>query len=188
MCVHMYVCVCVCVCVWMGGLMRVCVWGGGGVLCVCPVSASVSVCAYACVCVCAANVRVEACTWDVQCLLGGSTSMCQGVVCMCHVHACLCVCVCFALFAITLLEKDEGGWGGRTEERRERNLFIKMAFGFGCLIWHDTWVCSWSLFECFYVISCVRNLSCICCDSAIMPGEGGGLSQGERERQSLFQY
>ena len=40
----------------------------------------------------------------------------------------------------------------------------------------------------FYVISSVRNLCCVCCDSAIMSGEGGGLRQGERERQGLFQY
>ena len=38
------------------------------------------------------------------------------------------------------------------------------------------------------MISSVRNVCCICCDSAIMPGEGGGLRQGERERQELFQY
>ena len=43
-------------------------------------------------------------------------------------------------------------------------------------------------FECFYVITIVRNPYCFCCDSAIMPGEGGGLRQGERERQGLFQY
>jgi len=41
-------------------------------------------------------------------------------------------------------------------------------------------------FECFYVITIVRNPYCFCCDSAIMPGEGGGLRQGER--QGLFQY
>ena len=42
------------------------------------------------------------------------------------------------------------------------------------------------LFECFYVITIVRNPYCFCCDSAIMPGEGGGLRQGERERQGYF--
>ena len=39
------------------------------------------------------------------------------------------------------------------------------------------------------VISGVRNLSCVCCDSAIiviMSGKGGRLRQGERERQGLF--
>ena len=43
---------------------------------------------------------------------------------------------------------------------------------------------------CFHEISSVRNRCCTCCDSAIMPGEGGlrGLRQGERERQGLFQY
>ena len=30
------------------------------------------------------------------------------------------------------------------------------------------------------VISSVRNLRCVCCDSAVMSGEGGGLRQGER--------
>ena len=39
-----------------------------------------------------------------------------------------------------------------------------MAFVFGFFIGHDTWVCNWPLFECFYVNSSVRNL---CCDSAI---------------------
>ena len=39
-----------------------------------------------------------------------------------------------------------------------------------------------------YLISSVRNLCCVCCDSAIMSGEGGGSRQGERERQGLFQY
>ena len=126
--------------------MCVCVCGGGGG-CVCVQCQPVCVCVHMPARVCAANVRVEACTWDVRCLLGGSISMCHGVVRMCHVQVCLCVCVCvcvcFALsFAITLLEKDGGVGGGRTEERRGRNLFIKMAFGFGCLIWHDTWVCS----------------------------------------------
>ena len=37
-----------------------------------------------------------------------------------------------------------------------------------------------------FVINSVRNLYCVCCDSAIMSGEGGGLRQGERERQGLF--
>ena len=64
---------------------------------------------------------------------------------------------------------------------------MKMAFVFGRLIWHDTWVCSRLLFECFDVISSVRNLCCVCCDSAIMSGEGGGRGKG-RERRRLLQY
>ena len=53
------------------------------------------------------------------------------------VRVCVCVCVCFALFEMYFV----GGGGGTEEERRE-NLFTKMAFVFGSLVWHDTWVCS----------------------------------------------
>ena len=56
---------------------------------------------------------------------------------------------------------------------------------FIALIGHDTWVCNWSLLGCLYVMNSVRNLCCVCCDSAFMSGEGGGLRQGERERQEL---
>ena len=40
----------------------------------------------------------------------------------------------------------------------------------------------------FYVVNSVRNLCCVCCDSAILSGEGGGLRQGDRNRHGLFQY
>ena len=39
------------------------------------------------------------------------------------------------------------------------------------------------------VISSIRNLCCICCDSAIMPGEGGGVEakrEGETEVISVL--
>ena len=93
--------------------MCVCVGGGWGGLCVCPVSASVCVCVHMPARVCAANVRVEACTWDVRCLLGGSISMCHGVVRMCHVQVCLCVCVCVCMLCTLFCNNSVGeGWGG----------------------------------------------------------------------------
>ena len=94
--------------------------------------ALVCACVRACVCAC---VRVCVCVqrmlgWKhvhrvCVCHLGGSISMCQGIVCMCRVSTRLCVCVGgwgararFALFAIYLLERE-----GTEEERRDKFIY-----------------------------------------------------------------
>ena len=80
-----------------------------------------------CVCVCVCVQRMLG--WKhvhrvCVCQLGGSISMCQGIVCMCRVSTRLCVwggggggCARarFALFAIYLLERE-----GTEEERRDK--------------------------------------------------------------------
>ena len=71
----------------------------------------------------------------------------------------------FAFFAIYFVGGGGGGGGGLNEEERRKRIMFWGAFFCVC-------VC---VYVYFYVISSVRNLCCVCCDSAIMPGESGGL-------------
>ena len=78
-----------------------------------------------------------------------------------------------ALFAICFVGGGGLGGGGGGEgggRRRKRRIYLFkwllfLSFLFGMIF---GFVAAWSRFECVYVISSVRNLRFVCCDSAVL--------------------